>query len=810
MNKYNVNPSLWGIRGTKIGHIGVVAHELGHVLGLPDLYDGGSGNGIGSYGLMGNSWGFDGSQYYPPIMSPWSKMQVGWIEPKMIDSDGTFAVEASGMTEDIYRIDLGIGPHASEYLLIENRQSFGFDAKLPQGGLAIWHIDEDAKHRTPGFPGQSGWPTNANHYRVALLQADGGYHLERRRNRGDAGDLFHGDSVSSIGPSITLKDGPFPNTDSYQGGTITRTGVRIDSISKVGTRMTFSVTLGSKAPSPTKTPTPRPTKSPTPRPTMPPTSKNVRELSTTFRGGNGASGSMFDVLPLRNVRIIGMDIHVNSNSSLLVEVWTKLGTHVSFETNESAWTKIASTEIQGQGLGHHSPLPQDSFRPVPMIANERRAFYVSIRRGGGVRYTNGKGVGTLYSSNEDLQVFEGVGKSHHFGRTFTNRQWNGVIHYVLDTGVPIPVPTDKPTAEPTQTLTRPPTVPPTPLPTGEPPMPTDTSEIETTFIGGSEQAGNMFDMVAFKNIMITGMEIHTSSNSEVTVEIWTKRGSHIGFEKICSAWTKVGMATVLGMGRGNPTPLPSDTLDPVPISRYTVQAFYVTINTSTGKGMRYTRGRGRGKVVAYDGTVALLEGVGKSYPCGNTFLNRIFNGVLHYVVSEGSSQTLTLQTPAPTTEPTMMIKELMTTFVGRNQAAGNMFDVSAKTDITVVGMRLNIATTNEVSFQLWTKNGTYVGYEKNPAAWTKIATGSILGNGLGQQSPIHSGFDAISIGQGVTQAFYVTLTVELMRYTDGQGLDEAGSNSDLTISKGVGKSYPFATTYDDRVWNGVLSYVLAN
>jgi M6 family metalloprotease-like protein len=229
---YHISPGLWGTSGSSIGRIGVIAHETGHFFGLPDLYDtNSSGSGIGSYGLMANSWGFDGSQLYPPHFSPWSKIDLGWTTATTISASGNYDVNQAETNAQVYRIDHGYP--SGEYLLVENRQPVGFDGAMPQGGLAIWHIDDTADHNTEGYPGQAGWPENGNHYRVALLQADGNFNLERGNNRGDGGDVWHAGGVSEINA------GTNPNTNAYQGGTITITDNRIFTISASGANMNF-------------------------------------------------------------------------------------------------------------------------------------------------------------------------------------------------------------------------------------------------------------------------------------------------------------------------------------------------------------------------------------------------------------------------------------------------------------------------------------------------------------------------------------------------------------------------------------------
>ncbi|MGB0716135.1 MAG: M6 family metalloprotease domain-containing protein [Phycisphaerae bacterium] len=231
---YHTEPALWGTNGTDISRIGVIVHETGHFFGLPDYYDtNGGGSGIGSYCMMANSWGFDGSQLYPPHFSAYSKMQLGWMTPTSISTSGSYTLNQAETSPEAYRVDLNYP--AGEYLLIENRQPVGLESIMPQGGLCIWHIDEAKCCNTDeGYPGQSGWPGNNQHYRVALLQADGDFDLEKGNNRGDDGDVYHGAGVDEINSTTT------PNTNAYQGGNIVVTDHNIYNISVAGPQMSFN------------------------------------------------------------------------------------------------------------------------------------------------------------------------------------------------------------------------------------------------------------------------------------------------------------------------------------------------------------------------------------------------------------------------------------------------------------------------------------------------------------------------------------------------------------------------------------------
>ncbi|UCG50514.1 MAG: M6 family metalloprotease domain-containing protein [Candidatus Latescibacterota bacterium] len=185
--------------------LGVVTHEYGHQLGLPDLYDGAHETwGIGYWGLMG--YGSLGALRTGPYhLSAWSKVALGWVTPTVVEEnllDLTIPpVETDPVIYKVWRD----GIPGDEYFLLENRQPLGFDTFLPGHGLLIWHVDE-TMFPTHGSPPGEKTPTEG-WFRVALEQADGLNHLatwfERPDKRayyyemGDGADPYPGDSLNT-------------------------------------------------------------------------------------------------------------------------------------------------------------------------------------------------------------------------------------------------------------------------------------------------------------------------------------------------------------------------------------------------------------------------------------------------------------------------------------------------------------------------------------------------------------------------------------------------------------------------------------
>lgn len=150
---------------------------------------------------------------------------------------------------------------------------------------------------------------------------------------------------------------------------------------------------------------------------------------------------------------------------------------------------------------------------------------------------------------------------------------------------------------------------------------------------------------------------------------------------------------------------------------------------------------------------------------------------------------------------------ITTTFSGGNQLSGNMFDATVFANpLTVTSLTVNVADAMGASdLEVYTKPGSYLGFETNPAAWTLVSTTSLL-EATGPQVVDVTDF---VLPAGAVTGIYITVNNAAawnLSYTNGNGSNQTYTNSDLQLDLGVGKLYPFSITRNPRVWNGSIQY----
>jgi len=200
--------------------VGTVAHELGHDIGWPDLYDISSqSEGVGNWSVMGTGgWNSLPGEYFgetPSFPDGWSKSYQGWINPASgIDNNyGLVYLFPAATNESAWLAPFNVNgvdwrfryySGFGEYFLFEFRKLESYDAALPGQGILVWHIDESVESSNYAN-------SNRDNPLVKLLQADGLDDLYWKRNRGDAGDPYNsGNNFNNY-----INDYTYPSTRYY-------------------------------------------------------------------------------------------------------------------------------------------------------------------------------------------------------------------------------------------------------------------------------------------------------------------------------------------------------------------------------------------------------------------------------------------------------------------------------------------------------------------------------------------------------------------------------------------------------------------
>ena len=127
---------------------GVFAHEFGHELGLPDLYQYGSSKSyVEHWGLMDRGlWNGNPKGSSPAHPMAYSKIKLGWIpSPRLMIVNASMNVnvtlQPTELKTDGYQA-VKIPVKSMEYYLVEVRQKIGYDAYLPSNGVLISYVNE--------------------------------------------------------------------------------------------------------------------------------------------------------------------------------------------------------------------------------------------------------------------------------------------------------------------------------------------------------------------------------------------------------------------------------------------------------------------------------------------------------------------------------------------------------------------------------------------------------------------------------------------------------------------------------------------
>lgn len=177
---YCCSPYYYGETGDTLTPIGIICHEMGHALGLYDMYDvNGDVEGTaealwGTLSLM-DKGNYNNGGRTPPYLNAVEREILGIADVETITLPGSYYLTPIDIAGKAFRISTS---DPDEYFLIEYRDGSGWDRYIGGSGLLVYHVDK-SPNQAGSMTAVERWMVNAvnccaEHQCVDLIEAYGG------------------------------------------------------------------------------------------------------------------------------------------------------------------------------------------------------------------------------------------------------------------------------------------------------------------------------------------------------------------------------------------------------------------------------------------------------------------------------------------------------------------------------------------------------------------------------------------------------------------------------------------------------------
>ncbi|MCS7036591.1 MAG: HYR domain-containing protein, partial [Saprospiraceae bacterium] len=516
------------------------------------------------------------------------------------------------------------------------------------------------------------------------------------------------------------------------------------------------------------------------------------QLNTINLGGNaGSVGGVvfFDINNTSGQPIVITNFGMNISAGTVVNIYTKAGTHVGFETNAAAWTLSGTADantgpFSGPFPGNGTITPAPVTTPAGGLTLGPGLWGIALHTPTAQQnYTNGNGANQTYS-DANITLNLGSAANTLWGAPFTPRVWNGFVRYqiggpaqVLQTAGPANGSLFCKDASPftiryqvadasgnTATCSFTITVNPFPNP------------VNSLTCNNNVQISLKADCSAFVNAdqVLEGGPYKCYDDYVVEVDKTLPFGN--------GPWIRVSQGPAFP-GFGVPTPLGPDDVGKTYQVRVTDPA---------------TGNRCWGYITVEDKLPPVLSCQESFVPCNDATKDSA-------EPFEPCADPLTVLPAAP----------LFTINTANNgNASGGMvfFNITNNTslplEITAIGMNISGPTT----VNIYARPGTHVGFETNASAWTLVGSadgntgpfsGPFPGNGTITPCPLAT---PITLPPGTFGIGLHTVSAS-SNYTNGTGANQTYTDGTITLNLGSATNAFFAApVFSPRVWNGFVQY----